>query len=646
MPTFRTLSTGILCMLATAVFAGISSPSDTAHFYMKHSYDVLSYQADMNLYNCYLPPYPKTFSAKIVIVLKVDSVLNRILLNAKNVSLAIDSVSLNGISFSHADDTLKVQLNRTYQPGEIVSIKICYRHKDIADNAFYVSNGWVFTDFPPEGARKVFPCWDRPSDKAMWEITVKVPSNVRLGSIGSLTDSIINADTLKYHWITSDPVATYLVTLTSKVNFLIQKSWWHDPSDPSDSVPVRIYYKTGEGLTTINNVLTPVTDFYSEKFGTYPFEKIGFATLNASFAWGGMENQTMVNLKPGGYNDADLIAHEHSHQWFGDLITCGTWADIWLNEGFATYCQNLWVEENSGYTAYKSSMNNIANYYLAQNPHLPLYNPLWALYTPSTSLLYNTALIYNKGACVLFQFRYVLGDSVFFHVMHEYAADTNFMFKNAVTEDFVAKVNQVTTQDFNWFFYEWVYAPNHPVYENIYEIIDLGNGNWKVKLIINQTQINTVFFKMPVELGISFGNGSDTLITVMNNSNHQLFEFLFTKQPVSLTFDPARNILLKQATTVVGIKTETEKSGFSLEQNQPNPFSKSTVISYSVGVGGSVKISILDSSGKIISTPVNSLHDPGKYRFTLENDALSPGLYLISMEAGTYRETKKMVVVN
>lgn len=640
---FRILITGISVAFASGVFANDLVPADTAHFYMKHSYDVLTYKVDMDIYSCYSPSHPKSFSANMVITLKVDSLLSQILLNARNASLEVDSVSMAGVSFSHASDTLKVQLNRSYQPGEVVQLKIFYRHKNVTDNAFYVSGDYLFTDFPPEGARKVFPCWDRPSDKAQWDLTLKVPLNVRVGSIGRLADSTISADTIKYHWVTDFPSSTYLVTITSKINFQTQKNYWNNPDDPNDSIPVWIYYKNGESLTNINSVLNPVTDFFSQKFGRYPFEKIGFATLNSSFSWGGMENQTMVNLRPGGYNDANLIAHEHAHQWFGDLITCGTWADIWLNEGFGTYCQNLWVEHSAGYTAYKSSMNSIANYYLANNPHLPLYNPSWAIHTPSTGLLYNTALIYYKGACVLFQLRYVLGDSVFFNVMNDYATDTNFTYKNAVTEEFVSKVNQVSGQDLDWFFDEWVYSANHPVYENTYEIINLGNGNWKVKLVIRQTQTNTVFFKMPVEVEIDFSNGTDTLIEVMNDSNFQLFEFIFPHEPTTLTFDPARNILLKQATTVVGIQDKGRQQ-FFLEQNSPNPFNSSTLISYQVGTPVNVTISVVDSNGKILFTPINKKHEQGRYSYMLQNENLTSGIYMLKMEAGTYHETIKIVV--
>ncbi|MEI7982579.1 MAG: M1 family aminopeptidase, partial [Bacteroidota bacterium] len=340
-------------------------------------------------------------------------------------------------------------------------------------------------------------------------------------------------------------------------SFYIRK-WYRSGSGRKtlapDSIPIRLFYKSGETLNMVNATIKPVTDYFARKFGDYPFEKIGFATLNTSFPWGGMENQTMVNLQPGGYNDPNLIAHEHSHQWFGDLITCGTWADIWLNEGFATYCQNLWVEWSQGYDTYKSNMNSVADYYLSTNPGWPLYHPEWAIHTPPGNILYNQAISYNKGACVLHQLRYILGDTSFFNALYAYATDTNFIFNTVITEEFIQKINTVTGQNLNWFFDAWAYHPNHPIYENRFEILSLGSGTWKINLLINQIQTNTCFFKMPVQIRVSYYDGTDTLIQVTNDSNHQSFEFYCVKEPLNIDFDPLRNILLKQATTIVGIK--------------------------------------------------------------------------------------------
>lgn len=617
--------------------------SDTAHFYMQHSYDVIKYSLDLDLYSCYTSPYPKSFTGVEIITIKIDSTLSGIKLNAVSTSLNIDSVSLNGDSFTHLNDTLTIQLDKTYLPGETADIKIYYHHTNVSDHGFYASGGYVFTDCPPEGARKWFPCWDRPSDKALWELYASVPLSVRLGSAGSLADSTVTGDTLVYHWISENPVSTYLITISSKVDFLKHVEFWKKPADPNDSIPVLIFYKSGENISTVSEVIAPLTDFYSEKFGDYPFEKIGFATLNSSFPWGGMENQTMVNLMPGGYGNEELIAHEHSHQWFGDLVTCGTWADIWLNEGFGTYCANLWIENEEGYDVYKNEMNILANQYLNNNPGWPIYHPSWAIHTPPGNQLYNEAISYNKGACVLHQLRYVLGDSLFFLVLKGYATDTNFMYKNAVTEDFVAKANQVSGLDLGWFFDEWVYAPNHPIYENLVGFVDSGAG-WKVNLTINQIQTTTMFFTMPVQIGIEFIDGTDTMIQVINNSNSQFFEFLFTKQPVSLTFDPLRNILLKQASTIVGISDSPVLSTDDRLQAHPNPFTDRIKLTYNVESPGNVRISILDINGREMKTMVDRRHEPGTYQIILsEVSVLSPGMYIVKLESSGYQETKTII---
>jgi hypothetical protein len=219
------------------------------------------------------------------------------------------------------------------------------------------------------------------------------------------------------------------------------------------------------------------------------------------------------------------------------------------------------------------------------------------------------------------------------------------MFKNAVTEDFINKVNEVSGQNMQWFFDEWVYEPNHPVYANTYFIDYPGTGSWLVSLTVEQIQTNTVFFRMPVEVKISFTDGSDTIVKIMNDANPQLFQWNFIKQPSSLAFDPDRNILLKQATTIVGLRNRPDLKGYTLYQNEPNPFKDLTTIQYSIPKNSHVKISITDSRGKEIMIPVNEKHEPGKYRFNLTNELLSPGVYIYKLESGEYTESRKMIII-
>lgn len=636
-------------LISVNCFAGTPGNSDnslvdTAHYYMKHSFDVLNYKLDLDLYHCYDSPPTKEFTANEIITFRVDSTLSSIFLNAVNTSLTLLSVAMDGVSFTHQNDTLRIQLSRTFNPGETAAVSIKYRHNNVTDHAFYAAGGYVFTDTPPEGSRKWFPCWDRPSDKALLDLTAKVPADVKLGSNGRLADSLLVADTIWYHWVSRDPVATYLITLSSKVNFLLDIIYWNNPWNPSDSIPVRFYYKYPEQPAAMEQLILPMTTFYSEKFGVYPFEKAGFATLNSYFPWGGMENQTMINLKSNGWQEK-LISHEYAHMWFGDLITCGTWADVWLNEGFATYCEALWKENQTGYEDYKTHLNSQADYYLQANPGLPLYNPEYAIQTPDPNTLYDLALVYYKGACVLHQLRYLLGDPVFFQVLNSYATDTNFMYKNAITEDLIAKVNQVTGQDYTWYFHDWVYQANHPEYENTYEFSRNMDSSWNVTFRMRQTQQEPSFFKMVVPLQIFFSDQSDTLIRVINDNQDQFFEFTFTKEPTNVIFDPFRDILLKEASTVLGIQEGETGWGYRLDQNTPNPFHGVTQISYKVPNPSHVRISVFNSSGNLLDTVVDRFHEAGEYSCPFNFDSVAPGVYFYKLESEKFSVTRRMIHV-
>ena len=611
----------------------------------QHTFDVIKYTLNVDLYSCYSSPFPRSFSGSVIINLKVDSTLNSIRLNAVNSSLIIDSVRLAGISFMHSNNMLTIQLDRFYNVGEVTDVKVYYRHKNVQDNAFYSNNGTVFTDSEPEGARKWFPCWDKPSDKALFDLTARVKSNVRLGSNGILADSTLNGNYLTYHWISNHNVATYLMVITSKVNYQLNIGWWHKLSNPADSIPLRYYFNQGENPAPVMAILPEMTTWYSQNFVEHPFEKNGFATLNSDFSWGGMENQTLTSLCPGCWSES-LAAHEYAHQWFGDMITCNTWADIWLNEGFATWSEAFWYESDGGYSAYKSDINSDANSYLSNNPGWAISDPEWAVTTPSSNVLFNYAITYAKGACVLHQLRYVLGDSLFFQTLKTYCADTNLKYKSATIQDFNAKVNLITGEDFNWFFDEWIFQPNHPLYQNTYNFTALGNNQWKVNLHMKQVQTNAPFFKMPVEVKIRFSNATDTIIRFMNNVNFQQLSWTFGKQPVQFLFDPDNMIVLKGGGTVVGMDENViEVSRVFLHQNVPNPANANTTIIYEITEPMNIKLEIVNMLGVTLMCPVNSIQSGGKHETNIDCSSLTPGNYLCKLSAGSEVHYKKLVII-
>jgi aminopeptidase N len=609
-----------------------------------HSFDVLKYNMAVDLYNCYSAPFPKNFSGSVVITFKADSALSTISLNAVNNSLTIDSVRLDGVSFTHTGDMLTIQLSQAFAVGDTGHVKIYYRHNNVADNAFYVNNGTVFTDAEPEGARKWFPCWDKPSDKALFELTAKVKSTVRLGSNGKLADSTLAGDVLTYHWVSDQNVATYLMVMTSRVNYQLNINYWHKLSNPADSIPLRYYSNPGEDPAPVMAILPAMTTWYSQNFVEHPFDKNGFATLNSDFAWGGMENQTLTSLCPNCWQES-LVAHEFAHQWFGDMITCSTWADIWLNEGFATWTEAFWYESYGGYAAYKSDIDNDANYYLSSNAGWAISNPEWAVNTPPVNILFDYSITYLKGACVLHQLRYVLGDSMFFAVMQAYATDPALKFHSATIQDFNDKVNLLTGEDYDWFFNEWIFQPNHPIYKNTYMFTDLGNGQWQVDFLAKQVQTNAPFFKMPLEVSIHFIDGTDSVFRVMNDYNVQLTKWTFSKQPTFFKFDPDRQIVLKGGGTFVGTPEQPAVQNVVLFQNSPNPAVNTTRIKYAIDRPMNVQLEITDMPGAVLMCPVNGSQQAGTHEVTLNCSGLAAGTYLYRLTAGNSVQFKKLVIV-
>ncbi len=616
----------------------------------RHSYDVLNYKLNVDLYSCYFSPYPKSFSATNVITFRVDSTLNLIKLNANNVSLAIDSVKLTSgtnLTYTQVSDILTVNLDRTYNIGEIVNIRIKYRHLNVTDASFYNSGstGYVFTDAEPEGARGWFPCWDRPSDKATFDLTVKVPQTVRLGSNGRLNDSTLTGDSLYYHWVSRDPLSTYLMVMTSKVGYTINIVYWHKPSNPLDSVPLRLYSPTNASSSAIAAILPTMTTYYSNAYTEMPFEKNGFSYVpnSAGFVWGGMENQTLTTINAWNEN---TVSHEYAHQWFGDMITCASWSNIWLNEGFATWNESYWVERTGGYTAYKNMINTDANSYMSGNPGWAISVPSWDVTTPDENTLFNFAITYCKGSCALHLLRYTLGDTLFFRGMKAYATDTaNFKLKNSTIPEFIAKMGSVAGQDLTWFMNAWIYQPNHPLYQNGYNFVNTSGSTWRINFLAKQTQ--TGFFPIPIEIKFSFTTGADTTVRVMNSVNNQLFSFYFNRQPTAVVFDPNDMIVIKTATLSVGVEENLTMTpnNFELYQNIPNPFNPVTNINYDVPKNAHVKLVVYDLLGKEIKTLVNENKTEGKYTISFNGMNLPSGVYLYRLETDNFVSVKKMLMV-
>ncbi|MEI7597320.1 MAG: M1 family aminopeptidase [Bacteroidota bacterium] len=527
--------------------------SNTTSIITNHDYDALHYKLELGWHESYTSPFIHNYKAIETFTFKVDSTLNSIQLNAIDSSITVDSVKLAGITFAQTNDTLTVNLDATYSPGDTVHVMIYYTHNNVKDKAFLAKDGFVFTDCSPEKARNWFPCWDKPFDKATIEVIVKTKKGVKLCSNGALLDSITAGDTLIYHWKSKDPISTYIMANLSNLNFNYKEDYWKKPSNPQDSIPLIYYYNNGENVDSLREYASSMMDYFSILYGEYPYEKLAWATLNNDFPWSGMENNTLISLYTNGWTDVNTAVHEFAHHWFGNLITHETWADIFLKEGFPQISVALWQEHLKGKTGYLKQMIEFSSDYISYkpNPDRPIYNASWANTTPPSSIIFDYGVTYCKTPCIIHMLRGIVGDTTFFKILKSYSTDPNFMYKTAKVSDFYNKVNTLSGTDLSWFLDQWLNNAGYPTYNNSYTVTN-NNSNWTLNYTAKQIQANTIFFKMPIEIGVLFTDNTDTIVSFMNDQNNQLQSFTFNKEPKTISFDPNVKILPKVETSTSG----------------------------------------------------------------------------------------------
>jgi hypothetical protein len=224
-------------------------------------------------------------------------------------------------------------------------------------------------------------------------------------------------------------------------------------------------------------------------------------------------------------------------------------------------------------------------------------------------------------------------------------------FKSATIGDYAAIMSSAYGQDLSWFFNEWIYQPNHPVYANKYYISPQGTNSWEVGFQAIQTQTNTVFFQMPLQIAINYSSGPADTLRVFNNVNNQLFTFNVTRQPVSVVFDPYNNIVLKIATliqvdssTSVQAATGAKPSSFILNQNYPNPFNPSTIIRFEVPKNSRIKLTIYNMLGEAVRVLSDAIFEEGIYEKTFDARDLASGVYIYELKTDEVLLRQKMVL--
>jgi len=602
-------------------------------------YDVKYYKLDLTINHT-----SQTISGNITCNAKVvQSNVTEIYYDFIN-SMIVDSVLFNGnnTSFSRGTNTVVVQTNTSLNQGDDFTT-VVYYHGTPASGGFgsfeFSSQGgypliWSLSE--PYGAKDWWVVKDTPADKAdSADIWLTVSTSLTPVSNGNLMEVLNNGNgTHTYKWHVSYPIAPYLISLAI-TNYALYTNYYH--YSPTDSMPVTHYLypsSLNSNIPQLNK--TPgMIEIFAERFGEYPFinEKYG----HAQFGWGGgMEHQTISSM--GGFGDG-LIAHELAHMWYGDNITCKDWHHIWLNEGFATMGEGLIYEAWNGKAAYNS--------YIADEMYYAKFasGTIYVQDISSEWEIFNSYRTYSKACVVLHMLRGIVGDSTFFNILRTYSYDPSVAYGNAVTEDFQAIAENVSGLDLNYFFQQWIYGVNYPTYSVVWSKNSLGGNLYDLALKITQSSnSNPSFFTMPIQIKVNSSTG-DTIITVFNNAQVQNFNLTVANEPISITVDPNNWILKTINSVVVGIEDEMQPQTFSLEQNYPNPFNPVTKIKFTLASNEYTTLKVYDIIGKEISTLVNNQMEKGHYEINFDASNLPSGVYLYTLNAGGYKETRKMILM-
>jgi aminopeptidase N len=568
-------------------------------------------------------------------------------------SLSVDSVKMNNnlLPFTRSSDKIFINLNTTFNRGQKFSITVFYNGAPANSGFGSFTFGTrpsgqpsIYTLSQPYGTKDWWPCKDTPGDKAdSADIWFTVSNPLKAVSNGKLISVTNNGDgTSTYKWKVSYPIAQYLISLAAS-DFVQYDNYYRYTT--TDSMPVNHFIYPENFNTSMRNLLdlTPeMLQVFSARFGQYPFirEKYG----HAEFGWsGGMEHQTCSSM---GYWSDWIIAHELAHQWYGDAVTCKDWNNIWLNEGFATYAEGLWVEAKQGNQAYKSFISN------KMNTAKSAVGSIYLTDISTVGSIFNYARTYAKPAVVLHMLRGIVGDSTFFNILRTYTYHPSVAYGVATTENFKQIAETVSGRNLDYFFSQWIYGENYPKYQVGWSTNQVSDTLTYLNVQINQqTNSNPAFFTMPIEMVVKRFGLSDTTIILFNNQQNQTFQVPVRGAITSVQFDP-NNWILKDVTFAYSNDESSSEYDFILNQNYPNPFNPSTIISFQLQVSGMVSLKVYDILGNEIATLVDEYKEAGNYEieFNVEkaigqSRGLSSGVFFYRLQVGGFSQTKKMILL-
>lgn len=456
---------------ATAQLGSISSNSIKVVMQKKaaergDSMDIIHYDLNLNIRN--LSAKSIDGFATIKVRPKVDS-LTTIKFDLLKLTVSNVSINNNPLPFSQNDSELFVTLNMrnpNQLPDSTLSLKVDYSGQPVTDaswGGFYFNGNYAFNmgvgfrSYPHNFGRCWFPCFDNFTDRATYDFHITTDATFMAVCNGLKQPEVLNGDgSTTWHWSIAQPIPTYQASVAVGKYALVKSAF----TGQNGTYPVWIAVEAQDTLKAkasfakVNNAL----QCFEDKFGPYPFDRVGY--VGVPFNAGAMEHATNIAYPiyaiDGSTNYETLFAHELSHMWWGDKATCRTAEDMWLNEGWASFCEALFLECVYGKPAYitdmkKKLVEGIRNATTDDGGFYPVSG------IPQT-ITYGTH-VYKKGALMVNTLRTVMGDSAFFAACKSYLG--KHMFKDVSSEDLKAEFQPFTTADLTNFFNVWIYEKGH-----------------------------------------------------------------------------------------------------------------------------------------------------------------------------------------
>jgi aminopeptidase N len=541
------------------------------------------------------PNVSKFISGKVTTTYTAVSNMNAITFDLSN-DLTVSEVKQGTTSLAFIENTnneVIITLPTTQLAGTTATVEVTYSGVPPTNgfDSFVRSThngvGVIWTLSEPFGARDWWPCKQDLNDKInSIDVYITAPSQFVSVSNGvETTPPVINGLNKTTHFHHNYPIPAYLIAIACTNYSVYNQTAGTSPNE----FPIvnYVYPENLAGFMTDMDQTPLIMDFFETLFEPYPFrnEKYG----HAQFGWGGgMEHTTvsfMTNFSRG------LIAHELAHQWFGDKVTCGTWQDIWLNEGFATYLASLVIENFDGPTAFVTNKSGMINNITSQtNGNLYLTESQ----ATNVNRIFSSRLSYNKGAMVLEMLRFKMGDAMFFQALRNYLADSNLAFKYAVTTDLKSHLEAVYGSSLTEFFDDWVYNQGYP----IYNITAQNIGGGQASFVINQTQSDpsVSYFEMPVPVRV-FGSSGQELDLILNNTFNG--ETIVQNVPFTITsiqFDPNKHLISKNNTATLSTNSFQLENAIKV---YPNPVNDELYVQLPNGIQLE-KVIVYNNLGQIV----------------------------------------------